>query len=300
MAVSQDVDVTALRLEKSGQLGALHLEPLIPTYCGPHLPVQVQVVADRQFFPGYVLGPEALSSRRGGSGQLEIAHAEERTSSKISQMVTPPGHKPSECPADRVAAVYDSYGRAWDSDRQAEHRDDGYPFEHHWLERLVSLLSAASTILDLGCGGGIPVAKYLIRRGFQVTGVDASSTMIQLWRARFSPHRAILADMRQLELHERFNGIIAWDSFFHLPQDDQRAMFLTFALHAAPSAVLLFTSGNSLGEAVGSLRGEPLYHASLDSREYESLLAENGFVMLDHVVDDPQCHRTVWLAQRAA
>jgi hypothetical protein len=62
---------------------------------------------------------------------------------------------------------------------------------------------------------------------------------------------------------------------------------------ATPDSALLFTSGPSRSEAVGTLRGEPLYHASLDPEEYESLLAENGFVVRDHVVNDPQCHRTV-------
>lgn len=202
-------------------------------------------------------------------------------------------------PADRVVAVYDAHGRGWDADRQAERWPDGVPFEHHWLERLTSLLPIGSSILDLGCGGGIPITRYLIEAGFQVTGVDASMTMIELWRSRFPDSRAVLADMRQLDLGERFSGLIAWDSFFHLPQHDQRSMFATFARHAAPHSALLFTSGPSLGEAVGSLRGDPLYHASLDPAEYESLLAENGFVVRDHVVNDPQCHRAVWLAQRA-
>ena len=202
-------------------------------------------------------------------------------------------------PADQVVAVYDAHGRGWDVDRQAEHRPDGHSFEHHWLERLVALLPKASSILDLGCSGGIPITRYLIKRGIRVTGVDASRTMIELWCRRFPDSRALLADMRDLELGERFNGIVAWDSFFHLPPGDQRSLFQTFARHAAPDSLLLFTSGPSLGETVGTLHGEPLYHASLDPEEYESLLAANGFVVRDHVVDDPQCHRTVWLAQRA-
>jgi hypothetical protein len=46
--------------------------------------------------------------------------------------------------------------------------------------------------------------------------------------------------------------------------------------------------------------GEPLYHASLDAAEYRRLLAEQGFVVQDHVVEDPDCGgHTVWLAARA-
>ena len=43
------------------------------------------------------------------------------------------------------------------------------------------------------------------------------------------------ADMRRLALGRRFAGLIAWDSFFHLRPQDQRAMFPIFAAHAAPA-----------------------------------------------------------------
>jgi hypothetical protein len=68
----------------------------------------------------------------------------------------------------------------------------------------------------------------------------------------------------------------------------------------APRGLLLFTSGPSHGEAIGNLYGRPLYHASLDAEEYRSLLDANGFEVLRHTVEDPECGRhTVWLAQAA-
>ena len=105
--------------------------------------------------------------------------------------------------------------------------------------------------------------------------------------------------MRSLSLGRSFDGILAWDSFFHLCQDDQRRMFPIFRSHAAPRAVLMFTSGPSHGEAIGSFEGEPLYHASLDGADYRALLDENGFAVVEHMVEDPACGRhTVWLVQR--
>ena len=103
--------------------------------------------------------------------------------------------------------------------------------------------------------------------------------------------------MRSLALHRRFDGVLAWDSFFHLHMDDQRAMFARFAAHAAPGAPLMFTSGPSEGEAIGSYCDERLYHASLNTAEYEQLLTSNGFSLRAHVDDDPECgEHTVWLA----
>jgi hypothetical protein len=75
-------------------------------------------------------------------------------------------------------------------------------------------------------------------------------------------------------------------------------MFPVFRQHAAPGALLLFTSGPKASEAIGDLFGRELYHASLDTDEYRSLLAENGFSVLIHRVEDPECDKhTVWLAQ---
>ena len=77
--------------------------------------------------------------------------------------------------------------------------------------------------------------------------------------------------MRSLALAKRFDAIVAWDSFFHLCADDQRAMFPVFAKHIAPRGLLLFTSGPSAGIAVGEIYGHELFHASLDAEEYERL-----------------------------
>jgi len=105
--------------------------------------------------------------------------------------------------------------------------------------------------------------------------------------------------MRALSLKRAFQGILAWDSFFHLSPDNQRGMFAIFRDHAAPGAALMFTSGSAQGEAIGELEGEPLYHASLDIAEYNELLDSHGFDVASMVQQDRSCgDRTIWLARR--
>jgi trans-aconitate methyltransferase len=89
--------------------------------------------------------------------------------------------------------------------------------------------------------------------GLRVTGVDSSPTMISFCRERLSDHEWIVADMRQLALGRRFDGILAWDSFFHLSHDDQRRMFAIFADHASVGTVLMFNTGPQQGEALGGV-----------------------------------------------
>jgi hypothetical protein len=106
--------------------------------------------------------------------------------------------------------------------------------------------------------------------------------------------------MRELALGRRFDGLLAWDSFFHLTPADQRAMFPILGAHAGPRATLMFTSGPRHGEAIGTFQGEPLYHGSLDPAEYRALLEAQGFGVVAHAAEDPTCGgHTIWLAQRA-
>ena len=48
-----------------------------------------------------------------------------------------------------------------------------------WSETLPS----GATILDLGCGTGVPISQALIERGFKVYCVDASPTIVAAFRA---------------------------------------------------------------------------------------------------------------------
>ena len=189
-------------------------------------------------------------------------------------------------------ALYERHALAWDAARSRS------LVERAWLDRFRSAMASGVDVLDLGCGAGEPVAGTLIRSGYRVTGVDASPSLVALAVQRFPQSTWIVHDMRSLALDARFNGIIAWDSFFHLTRDDQRAMFPIFRAHAAPGAALLFTSGPSDGEAIGTFEGEPLYHASLAADAYRTLLAENGFEVLQYVPEDETCGgHTVWLAK---
>ena len=201
--------------------------------------------------------------------------------------------------AARVIDLYERHAATW-----ARERGRDLVLERSWLDRFQSLLRRHGAVLDLGCGSAEPIARYLMQAGHTVTGVDSSPAMIAICRQRF-PHADWPAadwqvgDMRALDLKRTFDGIVAWDSFFHLARDDQRTMFPVFAAHAAPGAVLLFTSGPADGVAVGRYQGEPLHHASLDPQEYRALLAQNRFAVEAHVAEDATCGgHTVWLCRK--
>jgi 2-polyprenyl-3-methyl-5-hydroxy-6-metoxy-1,4-benzoquinol methylase len=193
-----------------------------------------------------------------------------------------------------IIDLYERHAREFDRDRSRSLQ------EKAWLDKFLRYVRPSGTLLDIGCGMAEPIARYLIEAGFPIVGIDSSTSLIEICRTRFPESEWLVADMRQLALDRRFDGVLAWDSFFHLRMDDQRAMFARFAAHTLSGAPLMFTSGPSEGEAIGSYCGEPLYHASLDRAEYEQLLAANGFSVRAYLSDDPECgEHTVWLATYA-
>jgi SAM-dependent methyltransferase len=145
-----------------------------------------------------------------------------------------------------IAGHHERQARDWGADRRA------LPWvDRPWIDLFAGLLPAGGAVLDLGCGGGDPVATSLLACGPNVTGVETSPTLISLCRERMPAGRWVVADMRTLGLDARFDGLLAWDSFFHLKPDDQAAIFPVFTAHASRGAVLMFNAGPARSEAIG-------------------------------------------------
>ena len=195
--------------------------------------------------------------------------------------------------AQNIIEIYKKHARAW-----TELRGD-FLYEKEWLDLFLSLIPVHSTLLDLGCGSGKPIADYLIQQGHTLIGVDSSDVMIAMAQKNFPKQTWVQADMRTVELDQKFNAILAWDSFFHLIPDDQRQIFAQFAQFSVTNTALMFTSGPMAGEAMGDMFGDALYHASLSQDEYRVLLKQYGFNVVKMVANDVECTgHTVWLAQK--
>jgi SAM-dependent methyltransferase len=192
---------------------------------------------------------------------------------------------------DTILSTYDAVASEWDRQR------DRTLFERRHLDRMLRH-APGKRVLDVGCGTGRPIAQYLVERRCAVVGVDGAPAMVELFRRNVPEARAAVVDMREMALGEAFDAILAWDSFFHLAPDDQRAVLAVFASHAAPRAVLMFTAGPEAGEPVGDFAGHALYHASLDPEGYREALAAAGFEIIETTFEDAEAGgHTVFLAR---
>lgn len=183
---------------------------------------------------------------------------------------------------DETRAIYARQAVAYDTKRSRA------LFEARWLARFSACLPARARVLDLGCGAGEPIARWFIAEGFRVTGIDFAEPMLGLARARWPDGDWRHVDMKQLELSETFDGIIAWNSFFHLRPDEQRMCIGRMAKHLEPGGSVLLTLGHKAGEVSGTVGGEPVYHASLSPAEYAICLEQNGLRLTGFLAEDPE------------
>ncbi|MEI9928188.1 MAG: class I SAM-dependent methyltransferase [Sphingomonas sp.] len=194
---------------------------------------------------------------------------------------------------DRVADHYDRHAHAFDAARRKQF------VERNWLNRFLLAVPRGGQILDLGCGGGEPVARYMIDGGHHLTGVDISEKMIALARIRFPRHRWLKMDMRAAVMDRRFDGVLAWDSLFYLRREEQAAMIVRIAGWLEPGGGFLFNSGPASGETIGRQFDEELFHASLNPAEYRELFADLGLHETAYAPEDAATGgRTVWLLRK--
>ena len=184
---------------------------------------------------------------------------------------------------DITRLVYEREALRYDNDRSRD------LVERQWLEQFGTELPDAGAVMDLGCGAGEPIAGWLIENGYRVTGVDFALPLLELARERWPNGDWRVGDMRELDLPERFDGIICWDSFFHLTPDEQVSCMPTIARHLRPGGALLLTVGPRAAETTGAVGKGDVYHASLSPETYEKLFEESGLEVRAFCSEDPNC-----------
>jgi SAM-dependent methyltransferase len=155
-----------------------------------------------------------------------------------------------------------------------------------WLRELDSRLPDDASVLELGCGRGVPGTRELARR-HRVTGVDISAVQIELARHHVPEASFVHADASELEIATgSLDAVVALFFFGHVPMEEQRELIVRIALWLDDGGLLLATFGaGEPGENVeDDWLGAPMFFASLGDA-YLPLLRECGLELLrDEVV----------------
>jgi SAM-dependent methyltransferase len=150
-------------------------------------------------------------------------------------------------------------------------------------------LPVGASILDLGCGSGVPISGALLEDGFAVYGVDASPTLTAAFRERFPRAHVACEPAEDSRFFDRaFDGAVAWGLVFLLPADVQRALIHRVARALRPGGRFLFTSpAQACTWPDLSTRRTS---RSLGAAAYERALADADLTLVDTRVDEGENH----------
>lgn len=106
-----------------------------------------------------------------------------------------------------------------------------------------STLPRGASVIDLGCGSGIPITRELVIQNLNVYAVDASPSMVNAFRRNF-PKIPVACESVQDSLFfiRRFDAVLSWGLMFLLLPEQQRHLIQRFADILVPGGRLLFTS----------------------------------------------------------
>lgn len=179
----------------------------------------------------------------------------------------------------------------------------------HELDTLTIHLKHGATVLDIGCGSGVPISRALARH-FVVTGVDISSEMILLAQTNVPEGSFIHADIMSVEFPpSNFDAVVAFYSIFHLPREVQPELFSRIHRWLKPGGHLLATLTLFSEEPYteDDFFDVKMYWSNYGLEEYKEILSGIGLRLVEttavghgykgaHVVADE--HHPLVLAQK--
>jgi SAM-dependent methyltransferase len=153
-----------------------------------------------------------------------------------------------------------------------------------WIADLLAGLPARASVLDIGCGCGVPVARSVAAAGHRVTGVDISDVQIERARRLVPSGTFLRADAGDLTSEAfgpgSFDAVVSLYALIHMPLDLQAPLLRRIAGWLRPSGLLLVTVGREAwtGSDDNWLGGSAaMWWSQADARTYRSWLGEAGF-----------------------
>jgi SAM-dependent methyltransferase len=138
------------------------------------------------------------------------------------------------------------------------------------------LLPSGATVLDLGCGSGLPITVALVNEGLNVYGVDAAPSFVNAFRQNLPNVPVVCEPVEESAFFNRlFDGVLSWGLIFLLPVEEQRRLIQRVGEILKPGGRFLFTSEARAVVWNDAMTG--LQSRSLGDKEYRKQLYAAGF-----------------------
>ena len=156
---------------------------------------------------------------------------------------------------------------------------EGDPWRR-FVDELAGRLPPGASVLDLGCGDGVKLAR--LAGSFEVTGVDVSERQLLLARAAVPEASLLHADFLELDLPaESFDAVTALYSFVHVPRAEQSPLLRRILRWLKPGGFLLASMSHVGGEdRIHDWLGVEMFFSGFDEQTNRRLVREAGFELL--------------------
>ena len=150
-------------------------------------------------------------------------------------------------------------------------------------------LPRGASILDLGCGNGVPISQALINDGFSLYGVDASAKMIAAFRKRFPGALAECAAVEDSGFFGRtFDGVVAWGLLFLLTAELQEILIGRIGRALNRGGTFLFTAPLEAVTWPDALTGRE--SVSLGREGYKEIFHRQDLTLMGERFDEGNNH----------
>lgn len=153
------------------------------------------------------------------------------------------------------------------------------------IEQWAHSLPAGSDVLEIACGGGIPVTRTLAVAGLKLWAVDSSPTLVSEFKVRFPDIPVECAHALESDYFGRkFSAVISIGLIFLLSEEDQVVLIRRVSELLSLGGRFLFTAPVEIGIWADMNTGHKC--RSLGRERYESILREAQFHVLETYVDE--------------
>jgi ubiquinone/menaquinone biosynthesis C-methylase UbiE len=155
-----------------------------------------------------------------------------------------------------------------------------------YVQQLLKYLPKNSTILDLGCGAGVPVDDILLKAGHEVIGIDISKEQIKLARENCPRGQYIVGDIQDLEMGEyQVNAVISFYTIFHVSRNKQQDLLKVVASFLQKGGMLLITMGDREFEGAHDLHGVKMWSSQFGTAKNRKMVESAGFRIITDELD---------------
>jgi SAM-dependent methyltransferase len=157
------------------------------------------------------------------------------------------------------------------------------------VRKWAKTLPRGGTVIDLGCGPGVPITVVLVEEGLQVFGVDAAPSFVAAFQRNLPSTPIVCESVLESRLFDRtFDAVLSIGLMFLLKAEEQHRLIKRFAEILVPGSRLLFTATDE--PAVGNDAMTGLESVSLGAEQYRKLLIAAGISVAEEYEDVGENH----------